>query len=228
MLSRLRDALRIAGGGADQRSLDEPIWVTTNGHRIDARLRDATGREHHVVARDTGRTVAIELVLSEPDPVPAHPPLVVVVNGPSGAGKSTLIQAIAESDTAPWVTFDEPTLGTSDQSLLVWRDRAPHLHRGFLEGIAALAAAGNAVAVAAGGVPQHQFRQALSSARDVYVGLDCPIPILVRREARRPDRWGGLALQSADAHEDWTYDLRIDTSEVPPHAAARSVLGLLV
>ncbi len=171
--------------------------------------------------------LSIVLVLTEPDSVAVQTPVVLVANGPSGSGKSTLLRSIAEVSDAPWVTFDEPILGTTDQSLLLWPHRAPQLHTGFLDGIAAVAAAGNAVAVAAGGHSQARFRESMREVRTLYVGLDCPTDVLLDRERGREGRWGGLALQSSSAHDGWSYDLRIDTSEIAPHDAARSVLVLL-
>jgi chloramphenicol 3-O-phosphotransferase len=169
----------------------------------------------------------IELVLTEPEQVPAQTPIVVVANGPSGSGKSTLLQSLAEVSEVPWVTFDEPILGWTSQPLLVWPQRSPQLHVGFLDGIAAVAAAGSAVAVAAGGHDQDRFRESMREVQVFYVGLDCPTDVLIDRERGREGRWGGLAIQSSRAHDGWAYDLRIDTSAVPPHDAARAVLALL-
>ncbi len=43
--------------------------------RIDVRLRDADGREHHVVANEDPTGLSIVLVLSEPDQVPVQEPV---------------------------------------------------------------------------------------------------------------------------------------------------------
>jgi chloramphenicol 3-O-phosphotransferase len=107
----------------------------------------------------------------------------------------------------------------------VWPERAPHIHTGFIDGIAAVAAAGNAVAVAAGGHAQARFQASLREVRAFYVGLDCPMQVLLEREHGRVGRWGGLAVQSSQAHEGWSYDLRLDTSQMSPHEAARAVLA---
>ena len=226
-LLRLRDGLRAADDVSEGIAAAELVWLGRNLDRIDARLRDAHGREHHVVATEDDTGLTIMLVLTEPDPIPVQSPIVVVVNGPSGSGKSTLLRSIAEIADVPWVTFDEPTLGATDQSLLVWPTRSPQLHQGFLDGIASVAAAGNAVAVAAGGHPQDAFRASIGDLRALYVGLDCPIDVLLERERGREGRWGGLAAQSFRAHDGWAYDLRVDTDEVPPHEVARAVLALL-
>ncbi len=225
-LLQLRDAIRAereSEGIADS----ELVWFGRNGGRFDARLRDADGREHHVVADEDHTGLRIVLMLTEPDQVPMQTPVVVVANGASGSGKSTLLRSIAEVSEVPWVTFDEPILGAADRTLLLWPQRSPQLHAGFIDGIAALAAAGNAVAIAAGGHSQARFRESMRGVRVLYVGLDCPIDVLLDCERGREGRWGGLAIQSLKAHEGWSYDLRIDTSEVPPHDAARAVIALL-
>jgi chloramphenicol 3-O-phosphotransferase len=225
-LERLRDELRAEQSSASIADSDL-IWLGRNVDRIDVRLRDADGREHHVVATQDHTGLRVVLVLAEPDQVATQTPVVVVANGPSGSGKSTLLQSIAEVSETPWVTFDEPILGSTDQPLLLWPHRSPQLHAGFLDGIAAVAAAGNAVAVAAGGHAQARFRESMREVRALYIGLDCPTEVLVDREHGREGRWGGLAIQSSSAHDGWSYDLRIDTSELAPHEAARSVLALL-
>jgi chloramphenicol 3-O-phosphotransferase len=225
-LARLRKALAADGTAGDIADSDL-VWFGRNVDRIDVRLRDADGREHHVVATEDHPGLSIVLVLSEPAQVPVQPPVVVVVNGPSGSGKSTLLRSIAEVSEVPWVTFDEPILGTTDQPLLVWPERSPQLHDGFLDGIVAVAAAGNAVAVAAAGHGQDRFRASMRGVRALYVGLDCPIDVLLEREHGREGRWGGLALQSSRAHDGWTYDLRLDTSELAPNEAALAVLALV-
>jgi chloramphenicol 3-O phosphotransferase len=225
-LRRLRDELRAAD--SHQRVAEAGlVWLGRNGDRIDVRLRDVDGREHHVVANEDHAGLTIVMVFTQPDQVPVQAPVVVVVNGPSSSGKSTLLRSVQEVSEAPWVIFDEPILGTTDHALLVWPERSPHLHAGFLDGIAAVAAAGNAVAVAAGGHSQGRFRASMRDVRVVYVGLDCPIEVLLERERGREERWGGLAVQSSRAHDGWSYDLRIDTSEVLPHDAARAVLARL-
>ena len=72
----------------------------------------------------------------------------ILINGPSGAGKSTLLRAMQQVATAPFVIFDEPEhIGTVQAEYLIWRDRAPALHRGYLDAIAALARGGNYVAL---------------------------------------------------------------------------------
>ena len=106
----------------------------------------------------------------------------VVVNGPSGAGKSSLLQAIADESDLPWVLFDEPVMGVVDQPYLVWRDRAPQLHRGFLDAIAALARRSNVVALSAAGHPAAVVDEAFHDVHVLRVGLDCDTATLLEHE----------------------------------------------
>jgi len=136
----------------------------------------------------------------------------LVVNGPSSSGKSTLLREIQSTSVLPWVVFDEPMFESMNVEYLIWRDTAQALHRGFLDGIAALARAGNYVAVAAGGHPAAMFEEAFVDIPTIRIGLDCRSDELARREQLRNDVPGGMAMTSLAIHEGWTYDLRFDTS----------------
>jgi chloramphenicol 3-O phosphotransferase len=204
-----------------------PVWVGRNEARLDARVRDADGLEHHVVAFERVDGVTIAAVFSQPPALDRGEPTAVVVNGPSGSGKSSVLLALAEASPVPCVTFDEPVLGSVDPALLLWPDRAPHIRQGFLDGISAMARAGNLVAVSAGGIAQARFVDAFQGVRTLYVGLDCPIDVLRERERGRDGRWGGLAEQSLADHDAWTYDLRVDTSSTSSHAIATAICARL-
>ena len=149
---------------------------------------------------------------------------VVVLNGPSGSGKSSLMHAVLELSAEPWVMFDEPWLGTVKQPYLIWRDAAPALHRGFLDGMAALAAAGNQIILSSGGQPFEVVSDAFREVPTLAVGLDCPLDVLLEREQGREGRCGGLAEASLDDHRGWTYDLRLDSSTETPAQLASRVL----
>jgi chloramphenicol 3-O phosphotransferase len=148
----------------------------------------------------------------------------LVVNGPSSSGKSTLLGMLRDRSAEPWVIFDEPMFGGVRSEYLIWQDRAPLLHTGFLNGIAALAHAGNLVALAAGGRGSESFRRAFAGLPTLWVGLDCPADERQRREATRLDVPGGLFAASPHIHDGWEYDLRFDTTEVPLDDVVRQVL----
>ena len=206
----------------------EVRWLFENEGRVDAGVIGAA-REWRIacfLAAD-GRVATVDVYERPPvfEGVPGGRAL--VVNGPSGAGKSTLLDAVLERADTPWVVFDEPWLGRTRQPYLIWRDAAPLLHKGFLDGIAALAATGNQVALAAAGHPAAAVMGALAGVRVLSVGLDCPLEVLLRRERGRPGRAGGLAASSPDIHDGWSYDLRFDTSVTPPDRLAGEVLAAL-
>ncbi len=147
----------------------------------------------------------------------------VVVNGPSSSGKSTLLGALRDRSAEPWVIFDEPMFGGVRSEYLIWPDRAPLLHTGFLDGIAALARTGNLVALAAGGHGSKAFRHAFAGLPTLWVGLDCPAGERQRREMARLDVAGGLFAASPHIHDGWEYDLRFDTTEDPLDDMVRQI-----
>lgn len=140
---------------------------------------------------------------------------VVVVNGPSGAGKSTLMRVLQAAAPFPLVVMDEPEqVGTVQPGYMIWRDTAPSLHRGYVAAVAALASAGNHVAISAGGHQYGEFVEAFDGIPMLTVGLTCELDVLVQRE-RRTGRWAGIAAASLGAHDGWTYDLEFDTTDEP-------------
>jgi chloramphenicol 3-O-phosphotransferase len=200
------------------------IWIAVNGHRVDATVVTAGGQEWRVVFGAEDRAHVSWLAVFRRRPYLAEPGgRAVVVNGPSGAGKSKLMEALALRSEEAWVVFDEPTYGSVAQELLIWREDAEALHRGFLAGMAALAEAGNRVITSAAGHPQTWFRDAFAGTSTLYVGLDCPLPVLLEREVGREGRWGGLVEGSLNVHDGWDYDLRLDSGDLSPQALAERV-----
>ena len=150
---------------------------------------------------------------------------IIVVNGPSGAGKSTLMRALQSLAMFPLVVLDEPEqVGTVQPGYVIWRDSAPSLHRGYLAAIAALAHAGNHVALSAAGHPHEEIADAFDGAYIVTVGLTCELDVLCERE-RRTGRWAGIAAESLGVHDGWIYDVEFDTTHCPdPLELAQLVL----
>jgi chloramphenicol 3-O-phosphotransferase len=204
-------------------------WITVNGERVDATVAADESQWRVVYGCTTDDVVDWLDVYERPacfDGVAGG--RVVVVNGPSGAGKSMLMRALQQIAGVPFVILDEPEhIGTVQPGYLIWRDRAPALHRGYLDAIAALARAGNYVAVPAAGHQQDEFVEAFRDVPMLTIGLTCDQRVLVERE-RRTGRWGGIAADSAAAHDGWTYDIEFDTTDAPdPHDIARSILDRL-
>lgn len=231
VLSRLVDspaAKEVLAGIAAAQPVVE--WFGINETRVDAVVSTRFGRFRIVYFTRDGVTIDQLAVFRRParfDGVEGG--RVVVVNGPSGSGKSSVLAAIAANSSLPWVIFDEPVIGTVDQPYLIWRDRAPGMHRGFLDAIAALARRGNLVGLSAGGHPASVIDDAFCCAglEIVRVGLECDIDTLVRRELGREGRWGGIATASLTDHEGWSYDVRFDTAQMSATAIAMNVSARL-
>jgi len=201
-------------------------WLAVNDERVDAVLNAGETQWRVVFGSSTGETIDRIDVYERPsrfDGIAGG--RAVIINGPSGAGKSTLMHALQQIADTPFVVFDEPEhVGTVQPGYLIWRDRAPALHRGYLDAIAALARAGNHVAVPAAGRPYVEFVMAFGGTTMLTIGLTCDQQVLLERE-RRTGRWGGIATESATAHDGWTYDIEFDTTNHPdPIVMARTVL----
>lgn len=203
-------------------------WVGVNGSRVDATIESTDGGTWRVVFGSAdGERVDWLAVYTRRAYVPEPGGLAVVLNGPSGAGKSKLMDVLSRRTHAPWVRFDEPMYGAVGPEYLIWRDAADVLHRGFLAGMAALAGAGNRVITSAAGLPQAWFQEAFRSVPTMYVGLDCPLDVLLARGQGRDGRWGGLAESSIGAHDGWDYDLRLDSAQHSPDVLADQLLRSL-
>lgn len=200
-------------------------WVVINMTRVDVGVTGPGDREWRIVfTTEDAQTVTGLWVFERPMPFPGLPGgRAVIVNGPSGAGKSSLMNQIWSDDPAPWVVFDEINYGMVKSPYLIWPETAGPLHRGFVLGIAALARAGNQVLLTSSGMDQSVFRDAFVSVATLYVGLDCPLEILLERERGREGRWGGLAAGSVGTHDGWTYDLLLDSSMSTPQQLADEV-----
>lgn len=193
----------------------ELVSLAVNGERVDVIARSSDLEWRVVFGTSDATRIDWLDVFQRP---PAFHGVVggraVIVNGPSSSGKSSVLHEIRSRGGVPWVVFDEPMFGSVDVGYLIWRERAEVLHRGFLDGIAALARAGNCVAVAAGGHPQAMFDAAFATVPTLRVGLDCNAEELARRERGRSDVPGGLAESSLDVHRGWHYHLRFDTARI--------------
>ena len=224
LFRRLVESDARLGALRDATDLDV-VSLSVNGERVDVVAR-AGEREWRVVFGTSDGAVADGLNVYE------RPPLfsgfvggrAVIINGPSSSGKSTVLHAIRSACAVPWVVFDEPMFGTVNVEYLIWRETAEVLHRGFVEGIAALARAGNCVAVAAGGHPASMFTAAFEGVPSVRIGLDCDPDELERRERQRNDVPGGHALASPEIHEGWHYVLRFDTMKTLPEEISAATM----
>jgi chloramphenicol 3-O phosphotransferase len=203
----------------------EIVSLAVNGPRVDVLARDGD-LEWRVVfgTSDAEHVDWLSVFLRPPVYTGVAGGRAVIVNGPSSSGKSSVLNELRSRSSVPWIVFDEPMFGAVGIEYLIWRDRAEVLHRGFLDGIAALARAGNCVGVAAGGHPQATFDAAFEGIPTLRVGLDCDPAELVRRERGRQDVPGGLAESSLDVHDGWQYHRRFDTTTIDAGVIAEETL----
>jgi chloramphenicol 3-O-phosphotransferase len=215
LVSELNDVPAIAAQLAPLRDRKQLaiLSLAVNGERVDV-VAAGEDLEWRVVfgTVDARRISWLSVFQRPPEFAGLAGGRAVIVNGPSSSGKSTVLHELRSRSSVPWVVFDEPMYGAVNVGYLIWRDRAEVLHRGFLDGIAALARAGNCVAVAAGGHPQRMFDAAFVGVPTIRVGLDCNAVELARRERGRRDVPGGLAEGSLEVHGGWHYHLRFDTT----------------
>jgi chloramphenicol 3-O phosphotransferase len=202
-------------------------WFGVNESRSDAEIISEDGREWRVVFMTDNAWRLTELWVSErPVPFPGvEGGRAIVVDGAVGAGKSTLMERFADTQDAPWVIFDEVNFGRIRTNHLIWLEACGPLYRGFLAGIAALAAEGNQVIMPSAGLPQAMFLEALAAVPTLYVGLECPLEVLLERNRGREGRWGGLAEKSfADFKANgWRYDLSLNSNALNPDALVAEV-----
>ena len=203
-------------------------WWGVNERRVDLVVSTSLDQYRIVYFTDDGRNIeALSVFRRPPHFGGVEGGRAIVVNGASGSGKSSVLTAVAARSDVPWVLFDEPVTGAVAQEYLIWRDRAPALHLGFLDAIAALARRGNLVAFSAAGHPAGVIEAAFEGVVVVRVGLDCEQPTLLERERGRDGRWGGLAAGSTSVHDGWSYDARFDTGRLLPDTIADELLRLL-
>ena len=207
------------------------VDVRQNGRRVDVRVEG----EH-----DDAWLLVVwfaDLQLDEAESITAYRRprrfggipggLVIVLNGPSSVGKSTLMRTFADRAVTPFACIDEPRFGRPPARFTAWPDAlGPHVD-GVLAGLAAAARLGNQFVVSAAGIPQAQFESALADVETLYVGLDGSLAALVQRQLAQVDKYGGLAEESMAIHDGWQYDLRIDTVEESPDAAAQLLSDLV-
>jgi chloramphenicol 3-O phosphotransferase len=180
---------------------------------------------------------------------------VIVLNGTSSSGKSTLARALQACLDGPWLVVGIDTVvfalprawlnpplwsdvfryvpTDGDDPTVPFRIETGALGHRLVEGlhrmVASLADAGLSVIVdhvllEAAWLPDLADR--LAGHGVLFVGVRCPLEVVVRREAERRDRTIGQAAAQFDVvHRAGGYDLEVDTSELDPDAAAAVIAG---
>jgi chloramphenicol 3-O phosphotransferase len=179
---------------------------------------------------------------------------VVVLNGTSSSGKSTLAKALQARLDEPWLLvgidtvvfalpgawldpprwadvfrYVEPAAG-APAGVTFRIETGPlglRLVDGLHRAVAALADAGlsvivDHVLVEPGWLPDLAGR--LDGHEVLFVGVRCPLDVVMRREAERRDRTVGQAAAQFDVvHSAGGYDLEVDTSRLTPEEAAERI-----
>ncbi len=163
-------------------------------------------------------------------------PDVILLNGTSSAGKSSTARALQRRAGIPLYhvsldTFTDMFLWDAITDLAE-RQRCHTIGVDNFHRTLALFAAGSF-----GMVVDHLIlgpewndatRAALAGRRVHFIGVHCPLPILLAREGARPDRRAGLAeRQLAHVHRNQTYDFEVDTSPATPEECADRILAYI-
>ena len=151
----------------------------------------------------------------------------ILLNGASSSGKTTLARALQRALVEPFFYFSSDQLvaagvlpdvdRTASEGPRAWRTIRPRFFDGFHRATAALAAAGNALIVEHVIEYRTWYDDLLELLQDCdvfYVGVECPLPELERRERERGDRYIGEGRSHLEdgVHTWGPYDFRIDTS----------------
>jgi chloramphenicol 3-O phosphotransferase len=165
---------------------------------------------------------------------------IIVLNGTSSSGKTSIARAFQERapktflnssidsilHALPPSAIERMQRGTDIDDL-----RYPELVRAFYACVATLAQLGHDLVVDHAIVTQRDadlLRTAVETHRVLFVGVDCPLPVLLERERSRGDRRIGLAAaQSGRIHQWLSYDLVIDSSQITAEHAADAIIAAL-
>jgi chloramphenicol 3-O phosphotransferase len=181
---------------------------------------------------------------------------VIVLNGTSSSGKSTLSRALQARLDGPWlgigidtVVFALPSAyldqpgwtevfryvpaepGSDAPFRVETGEFGERLIRGMHGMVAALAARGLDVIVDHVLLEREWLDDLAAALRGVpvlFVGVRCPLEVVVERERARRDRTLGQAAAHFDVvHEADGYDLEVDTSTMTADEAAGAIAGRL-
>ena len=163
-------------------------------------------------------------------------PDVILLNGTSSAGKSSTARALQRRAGIPlyhvsldtftdmflWDAITDPAERRRCHTIGV-----DNFHRAL-----ALFAAGTYGLVIdhliLGAEWDKATREALKGRRVHFIGVHCPLPVLLARERARPDRKPGMAEgQLARVHGNQNYDFEVDTSLATPEECADRILSFI-
>lgn len=159
------------------------------------------------------------------------PGRVVILNGPSSSGKTTIAQAVRDrrGPDCTAVSIDQFYSCIHSERENNW-SLFQSLTKVLFTSVAAFANEGLDVVVDTVFERPQCIEASLYALKNLhvsFVGLNCPIDILERRERARKNRPIGWARnQSARIHNDCVYDLTLDTSELSVDECVARILEL--
>lgn len=159
---------------------------------------------------------------------------IIIIHGPSSAGKTTLARAVQEQFDIPFLRFSFDVfrevlpMNQVNSGAYSWPEMRPAVFKGVHQCVPALATAGNNVLF------EHIIEtqewldhlvEILAGLDVFFVGLQCSLAELERREALRGDRRTGEARNDLQTvHSFAVYDLELN-SEQPAEDNARRLIA---
>ena len=163
-----------------------------------------------------------------------NPPQIIFLNGTSSAGKSSLAKALQANLSEPYLhfcidAFEEMMPNRPD---FEWLPIFTKTLSGMHHSIVAMADCGNRLIVdhvlVEGEAPLEwvpECLRLLARFDILFVGVQCPLPILRVRETTRKDRKPGMAeWQSTRMHLKMQYDVDVNTAALSPQDCALQVI----
>jgi chloramphenicol 3-O phosphotransferase len=152
---------------------------------------------------------------------------IILISGTSSSGKSTLAKGLQKSLADPFLHLQLDSyiemLPRNDDWEMFQR-----MVRGLNRSVAVMNEEGNNLIVDHVLIDNawlEQLLELLWNRYVLFVGLDCPLDELERRESVRDARRQGFARQQFDnIHTDKIYDLKLDTSVLSPEECVKLVL----
>jgi chloramphenicol 3-O phosphotransferase len=171
---------------------------------------------------------------------------IIVLNGTSSSGKSSIARELQTLLPEPYLHLGIDTFigmlpsryfgvqTPAEEGFLLFTQHGgteirtgpvgQRLLRGMYQSFAALAAAGNNLIVDHVLLDRQGLAglvEALADFPVLFVGIHCPLEVLLERERGRPERTAGMAAaQYTVVHAHCLYDLEVDSSAHGPRDAA--------
>jgi chloramphenicol 3-O phosphotransferase len=170
----------------------------------------------------------------------ATPGQIVVLNGAPRSGKSSIVAAVQESFDGPWMNLGvdvarattpprlQPGVGLRPgEAAHSAAPVVPLLYAALYESVAAHSRLGLDVVVDVGHYDLEILAacaRRLAGLPVLFVGVQCPIEVIMERRGAPGERPPEPVLRWQRAvHEQWVYDLEVDTSQLSPQQCADAI-----